>query len=315
MPTDASGPNIETLRTFALFAEHGEVKLTAKSLGLSDSVVSRRLQELAASPYGLLGKRGHGLVLTEKGHAVFPSVARMLRAYDQLIGRLANRDAAAEVLRIAAGGGLGETPFPGALAAFRLKRPEVGVRVHGCRGRDRIRGVARGEFDLALVSHDEAQARAIAGEAIRVRTLREQTMRVAVARQSPDGKRLEAWPEDKPVSPALLAELTLLGLDPQSGVRRQLDRALAAAGVPALPRVMVFPGGWSSALACARLGLGVAIVPTELATDPEPDLVVRPFLGGFSMADRVVTLADVQDDRIEDLVGCLEAAFASRTRP
>jgi len=310
MATDSTGPNIELLRTFAVFAADGEVGRTATALGVSTSVVSRRLHELADAPYGLLAKRGNAVVLTEKGAAALPGVTRLLRGYDQLVGRLTNREAVAEVVRVAAGTGLQYTPFPKALAAFRTARPDVGVRVHVCRGRDRLLGVVRGEFDVALVTHDEDRIRAVCGEAVGlcVETLREQPLLVAAETGSADGAKLAAWPEGRPLSPAVLGELELLGIDPQSNVRHQLDRAMVAAGVGVPRRPAVHPGGWTAALACARLGIGSAVVPADLLPGPDAGLVVRPFLSGFRIADRVVWAT--ADDRTGEFVTCMKAAFA-----
>ena len=214
------------------------------------------------------------------------------------------------MVRVGVGGGLAATPFARALAAFRIARPGVAVQVQVCRGRDRVRGVARGEFDLALVSHDEAQVRAAgAGAAeLRVETLREQSLVVAAAAGSDDGKKLAAWPAARPVSPALLAGRTLLGLDGQSGVRRQVDRSRTASGMPGR-RATVFPGGWAMALACARLGIGAAVLPADMVPPADAALVARPFLPDVRIADRVVWAAENADDRVADLVACLKSTF------
>lgn len=314
MPTDAGGPSIELLRTFALFAEQGEVGRTAIALGMSVSVVSRRLQELADLPYGLVEKRGNGVVLSEKGRTALPAVARLLRAYNQFVHRLAGREAAVEVVRVAAGTGLQHTPFPQALAAFRATRPDVGVHVRVCRGRERLAGVVRGEFDLALVSHDEDRVRAVCGDlaGLCVEALREQPLVVAAASGSEDGSKLAVWPAGNSVSPALLGQLALLGIDPQSNVRHQLDRALTAAGLPASARPSIQPGGWAAALACARLGVGTAIVPADMITSADSKLVVRPFLTGFRLVDRVVWCAEPPDDRVAEFVACLKSTFVPR---
>lgn len=311
MASDAAGLGIEDLRTFLLLAEHAEGARIAAALGVSASAVSRRLQELAGPPYGLIEKRGNSFVLTEKGNAVRRTVSGLLRGFDQLTGRLRNREALPEAVRIAAGGGFAATPLPRALAAFRAAHPDVGIRVVVCRGRERLLGVVRGEFELALVAHDEDRVRKVCREAagLCVETLRQQPLVVAAAAVSADGKKLAACPSGRPVSPELLAGLDLLGMDPQSNVRHQLDRAFREAGVAVPPEAAVVPGGWAAALACARLAIGAAILPADLTDPAERELVVRPFLDGVRIADRVVWIADADNGRVTALIACLRSAF------
>src|SRR5262249_39807041 len=78
MHSDATGPAIELLRTLSLFARHGEVGRTARAIGLSASVVSRRLGELQERPLELIEKRGPTPTLTPKGAAALASVNRLL---------------------------------------------------------------------------------------------------------------------------------------------------------------------------------------------------------------------------------------------
>lgn len=312
--TTATGPSIDLLRTLAAFADQRDGRRTAAALGVDASAVSRRLKDLAAPELGLLAKRGATFVLTEKGEAALPGVVRLVRSYDQLAGRLTGREATAEVVRVAAGTGLQHTPFARALAAFRAAHPEVGVRVRVCRGRERLLGVARGEFDLALTCHDEDRVRAVCGPAagLRVETIREQALVVVAGVASADGKVLAAWPAKKPVTPAVLAGLSLLGMDPQSNVRHQLDRALVAAGLPVAARPAVQPGGWASAVECARQGVGTAVVPADMIR-VDPALVVRPFLAGFRLADRVVWCEGQPDAPAGAFVAVLGSIFASET--
>lgn len=311
MPTDSTGPDLDLLRTFAVFAEQGEVKLTARALGVDESVVSRRLKDLQAGPHALLAKRGNALVLTDKGRHLLPAVNRLIREHEHLVGRLRDHDPFARSVRVAAGGGLAFTPLPGAVRVFLSRHPDVQVRVIGCRGRDRIRGVARGEFDLAVVSHDDGQVRAVAGEQaeLRCEPLRSQRVTAVAAADSPDGRTLAALPPGVPVPAAVLASLALLGLDEKSGVRRQLDAAFRAAGVAVPTAYALYPGGWEAARAFARHGLGTALLPEAVADGTAPELVARPVFGTYRLTDRVVWPADA-DPHVAAFVDCLKAAFA-----
>lgn len=311
MPADSARPDVELLRTFATFAERGEVKLTATELGVDESVVSRRLKELQTRPHALLEKRGNALVLTEKGQQLLPAVFRLLREHEHLVGRLRGHEPFARTVRVAAGGGLSFTPFAAAVAAFRRQHPDAQVRVIGCRGRDRIRGVARGEFDLAVVTHNEEQVRAVAGEQadLRCEVLRSQRVMAVAASDSPDGRTLAALPPGASVPSGVLASLALLGLDEKSGVRRQLDAEFRAAGVPVPKGYAVYPGGWEAARAFAREGVGTAVLPDALVVKVDTALTARPVLPNFRLTDRVVRPAEPDAHTIA-LVECLKAAFA-----
>ncbi len=311
MPTDASGPEMELLRTFAVFAEQGEVKLTARTLGIDESAISRRLKDLQTGPHALLKKQGNALVLTDKGRQLLPAVRRLIREHEQFVGRLRDHNPFARSLRVAGGGGLAFTPLPAAVTAFRGQHSDVQVRVLGCRWRDRIRGVAGGEFDLALVSHDAGQVRAVAGEHadLRCEVLREQPVLAVAAAASADGRTLAALPPGVPVPSAVLATLTLLGLDEKSGVRRQLDAEFRAANIDVPKGYAVYPGGWEAARAFARHGLGTAILPMALADPTDSELVCRPVLPTFRLTDRVVWPATA-DPLTAAFVDCLTAAFA-----
>jgi DNA-binding transcriptional LysR family regulator len=92
------------------------------------------------------------------------------------------------------------------------------------------------------------------------------------------GERLARALEGQAVPLARLAEFDLVGLDAQSGIRRQLEREAAETGRELHFRVEA--GGWAAARECAREGLGVAVVPLALLTVADRnDLEIR-LLGG-----------------------------------
>jgi DNA-binding transcriptional LysR family regulator len=230
--------------------------------------------------------------------------------YRQLVGRLKEQERLPEIVRVAVGGSFAGA-FPVALAAFREQYRTVAVRVQVCRGQERILGVARGEFDLALVTHTPEQVEfACSAPRLRVETLREQPLVVAALATSEDGQRLRSCPEKQPIPPAELLQLSLLGLDGQSGVRRQLDRALRGANVSGSLKFNLYPGGWATMLACARQGLGTAILPADRLAGSGAAFVVRQLPPEFQVADRVVWLAQPVNDRVATLVSCLKSAFA-----
>ena len=297
-----------------VFAERQEVGRTAQDLGLSAPVVSRRLQEFQGDPYALVEKRGNAVVLTPKGTAALPDIARAVRGYDQLVAHLTGRAGAPRCLRIAAGGGIAFTPLPQAIAAFRQSYPDTEVRVIGSRGRDRIRALVRGEVDLALVTHEEHQIRTLAGDGadLRIEVVREQGLLVVAARDSEAGTQLETTLDRSAVPLALLATWPLLGIEEKSGIRRQLDAAVASAGGAPL-RPVVYPGGWEAAFACARLGVGVAILPEGVCDRTDAGVVCRPFLPDVRVTDRLAW-RERDDDSVSAFLACIRSTLLAKER-
>src|SRR5262249_38269159 len=158
-------------------------------LGVHASGVSRRLRPFQEA--GLLTKVGPGLVLTERGRRALPALRSLLRQYDQLARWL--REAAREGPQapvVAARAPRAAYSLPPALALLRGRLTGWAVRVHVCRGRDRIRGVADGSFDLAVVSHDGDQVRAAAGGTLEGEPLADHRLCLLAARRTAAGEML-----------------------------------------------------------------------------------------------------------------------------
>jgi DNA-binding transcriptional LysR family regulator len=274
MRVDASGPPIEDLRTFLLLVDLGGVADVAHRLGVDVSVVSRRLRPFRER-YGLLRKQGGSLVLTERGRDVVPSIRALLHAYDDLAGLLSSRKSESPVLTIAVGGFGSVKLVPEVVARFTDRHPTWEVRGHVCRGRERILGVTDGRFDLAVVSHSLEQIRSLlGGQPVAVEPLPAKPFAVVARRSTPAGDALAAVPAGGVVSIRDLAEVSLVGLDEASGVRTQLERQAADAGVRL--RFGTAVGGWLAAREYARHGLGVGIVPFEILADADVgELLVR----------------------------------------
>jgi DNA-binding transcriptional LysR family regulator len=266
MTTDATGPTIEALRALFLFAEEGESKTVGNLLGVHASGISRRLRPFRKA--GLLKKMGSGLALTERGRQTLPALRCLLRQYDQLARWLKEQAREPPQALVVATGAPGAAYYlPPALALLRNRLPSCAVRVHVCRGRERIRGVADGSFDLAIVSHDADQVRMTAGTTeaeagLQLEALADHSLCLLARQQTDEAQTLEQLPEEQTVLLTWLARFELVGLDPRSGLRRQLEQRLRAAGLQL--RFGPDAGGWQAAREYARCGLGVALMPLSL---------------------------------------------------
>jgi DNA-binding transcriptional LysR family regulator len=93
--------------------------------------------------------------------------------------------------------------------------------------------------------------------------------------------------EGQTVPPSWLARFDLVGLDPRSGLRRQLEQRLRAEGLGL--RFGPDAGGWQAAREYARHGLGVALMPLSLLEPPDRDTcVLRLLPEDVQVRDRLV---------------------------
>jgi DNA-binding transcriptional LysR family regulator len=267
MRVDSAGPSIEDLRTFLLLNESEGVADVADKLGIDVSVVSRRLRTFREL-YGLLQKQGGSLVLTDRGRELLPTVRAIVQGYDALIGKLRRRPEKSNSLTVAVGNFGAAYLMPEVVARFSVAEPTTTLKVRSCRGRERILGVIDGRYDLAILSHSIEQIRPLLGDSpVAIETLAPRPFVVISRRGTPDGNALSDLPRDATITIRDLSRLNLIGLDEAAGVRTQLERQAADAGVRL--KFSTTGGGWIAARESARHGLGTAIVPVEALTDAD----------------------------------------------
>jgi DNA-binding transcriptional LysR family regulator len=292
MTSDAKEPSLELLRTLLEFAERGEVTAAAQALGLDKSGVSRRLGDLR-DKYGLVAQRGHTPVLSEKGRTALPAIRALLRQHAQLAGWLKDQEQQTQFLAIATGGFGARFYLPKAICRFSERQPDWQVRVQVRRGRERVLGVADGTFDLAIVSHDAAQIRAVlAGAriepaALRIEPLAEHLLYLVAGKDTPFGRELSKVLDGQAVPLSMLSAFPLVGLDIQSGIRRQIEARFRSTKAR-----LSFPyeaGGWEAAKEYARHGLGAAVVPFPLLTaDDRKQFIVRRLPLEYRIQDSLI---------------------------
>ncbi len=140
--------DIEDLRTFVVVADAGGVTPAALRLGVSKSMVSRRLARLEAElGVQLLARSTRGASLTEAG-ATFPRLCcqgqrrdRCSQRYDPPAGELSGR------LRIAAPLSFGPTHFASVLADMALRHPQLQIQTSYS---DRFVDLIAEGFDCAI---------------------------------------------------------------------------------------------------------------------------------------------------------------------
>lgn len=263
------GPDLSTvwLRVFLEVARHGSFTVAARTLGWTQSAVSRQISSLESALDGaqLFDRLPRGVRLTEAGRALVPHAEAVTESL-----RGARRELAA--LRELVGGHVQFGAFPTAdsalvprtLAAFRDRHP--GIRLSREEGLTPhlLHRLASGHLDLAIVS---TTGRAPL-EAYELHHLLDESLYVAV-------------PADHPLAagqgPVRLAQLA--DADWISGSAHPEGTLLEAALREGFrPRIAHIVGEWTAKEGYVAAGLGVTLVPALAADSVRPDVVLLPVL-------------------------------------
>ena len=153
--------------------------------------------------------------------------------------------------------------------------------------------MADGTFDLAIVSHDAAQIRAILAAArvelaaLRLEPLADHALCLVAGKDTPFGRELCHVLEGQTVPLSMLPVFPLVGLDLQSGIRRQLEAQLRGKSPDLTFRFEA--GGWEAAKEYARHGLGVAVLPLPLlARDDRREFIIRHLVPETRIQDLLI---------------------------
>lgn len=142
------------MRSLLAVAEHGAVTDAAAALGLSQSALSRRIDQLeAALGAPVLERVGRGVALTAIGQIALEEGKLLVQRYERLKARIHEHSTLeAGVVRI--GGGATAVGFllPRAIAAFRKLHPGVVFQVKEAGSRDIETAVAHEELELGIVT-------------------------------------------------------------------------------------------------------------------------------------------------------------------
>ena len=269
---------LDELRYLTAVADSDAVlKVAAEALGVKQPAVSKRMDMWRDYRPPLVEKVGNRDVLTERGREVVATARVICRQMDDLSGFLRKHQELPSTLYLAAGSLTSQWFLAPAIAKLSADSPATSYRTRVLRGARRIRGVADGQLDLAIVSHDETQIQTLVGSAaLTVTTLSTQALCVVTRKDSELADRLSRVLRGQLVPLALLSDLPLVGLDANSGVRRLLERQYVGTGKDSRLRFAAETGGWMAAKEFARCGVGVAIVPlAALSRDDENVLVIR----------------------------------------
>jgi DNA-binding transcriptional LysR family regulator len=212
------------LAAFAAAVEGDSIQAAADSLQLTQSAVTKRIQNLERRVGGQLLERGRfGARPTALGQTLYPPAKRALEALAD-VGRtveLFKADAGME-LRLSASLTTGEFLLPGWLAAFRSLHPEIRVQLEVINSRGVLDAVRQRRVDIGFV---EGLDPLTGLDAI---TIAHDQLVVVVAAD-------HRWAHRRAITPAELRSEPYLTRESASGTRAVAESALAGAGVELTP--------------------------------------------------------------------------------
>lgn len=303
VPVDVPDLSSVWLRVFLEVARQGSFTVAARTLGWTQSAVSRQISSLEGALGGapLFDRLPRGVRLTEAGRVLVPyaeAVAEALQGAGRELAAL--REVAGGRLRFGAFATADAALVPHALAAFRARHPEVGVSREEGFTPALLDRLTAGHLDLAVVS---TTGGGIPSPAYALHHLLDESLYVAV----PSGHPLTAGPG--PVRLGQLADADWISGGPRPE-GTLLDAALRQGFRPRVAHVV---GEWTAKQGYVAAGLGVTLVPALAAGSVRPDVTLLPVLDEGGPA-RAVYAATVRGRSLapaaEAFLGALREAAA-----
>lgn len=253
-PSLAATPSIRQIRAFLALAEQLQFTRAGQALNLSQPAITAQIAQLEA----LLGLRlfdrtKRAVALTEAGRNIRPlmeSLAATLEALRETSDALGQGRRG--LVRLAALPSLSARLLPTVITRFRARHPGIALELHDVVGDEVLRLVQEDQVDFGI------GPRPALAQGLEVAPLMTDRLGAVF---------LPGHPLDGGQGPVRLAEclrFPLVLTRRNSSVRALFEQALAeTGGAAAEPEVVLEVNYMSSALAAARAGLGVAILPAS----------------------------------------------------
>lgn len=243
-----SAASFASLRAFKEAVRAGSIRGASDRLGLAPSSVSRQIQLLEhqmGAP--LLDRSASGVVPTHAGRLVADFAQAVLHDFDSLRSDVNERRGIRRgFVRIAAVESTISARAVAAIAAFRLRFPEVSFQIRMLPAGRVIEAVKTGEVDVGVTFCAPPDT------SLTLLARFPEPVVVAVSSQ-------HDWAHRKTVSLHELVRIPLAMPELSFGVRRRFDAVAQAAGVELLPALA--SDSFEALRGFARLGAGGAILP------------------------------------------------------
>ena len=142
--------DLHLTRSFVTVAEAGSISRAAARLGLTQSALSRRIQQYEEQLGArLLTRSRHGIELTEEGRLALTGGQRLLSAWAALREEIRLHQGL-ETGQVRIGGGATAVSFilPTAIAAFQSKHPEILFQLKEAGSSEIAEDVLQGRLEL-----------------------------------------------------------------------------------------------------------------------------------------------------------------------
>lgn len=240
--------DIRSLRYFTETVRLGSFTDAARSLGVTQSTISKMVRQLEDElGESLLSRGTKGLGLTDVGTLVYDRGREILLAVQRLEQEVRDTQALARGSLA-----LGMPPminllFTEVLKHFRHSYPRIDLKLRECTGQEVEQLVARGELDagmsvLPVDPQDDIAMATVAAHQV-----------WAIAAEG------ELRGNAETISLRSLAQHPLVLLNDDFALTRLVRRHMARADVE--PRIEAQSGQWDWTVAMARAGMGVALLP------------------------------------------------------
>jgi DNA-binding transcriptional LysR family regulator len=208
------------LRSLLAVVQEGTIGQGARHLHVSQSALSRRLQQLEAELGAeLFSQSGRRVVLTEAGRIAAAEAAVLVERYERMKAELrAHLGLEAGTVRIGGGATAVSYILPEAMARFRKRYPGVRFRLEEAGSREVEAAVIDDRVELGIVTLP------VAAKGLDVRPLVRDRIVLVAAKEHALARR-------KRVTAADLQGQALIGFEAESAIRALIDKALRAAGV------------------------------------------------------------------------------------
>jgi DNA-binding transcriptional LysR family regulator len=245
--------NLRQLQTFVTVSRLGSLTRAASLLNLSQPALTKQIRHLEETlGVRLLDRNGRGVEPTRIGKELAPAVERLLSEINSVM--IDTRELAARsrgVVRVAALPTIAATILPAAIAKLKDQHPGISVRLNDKLAQRIVNLVKTEEVDFGIGSLTGADAE------VKFTLLLRDRMKVVFL----PGSALE---RKKVIELKDIAGLPLVLMDPESSVRKLVDRAFESIGHLAVPAYEATY--MSTAASLVKAGLGITILPSSALT-------------------------------------------------
>ncbi len=277
--------DLQLTRSFLAVAETGSITRAANRLGLTQSALSRRIQQYEEQLGArLLVRHRHGIELTEEGRLALAAGRRLLAGWEDLKEEIRLHQGL-ERGRVRIGGGATAVSFilPPAIATYQRHHPQVHFQLKEAGSSEIAEDVRRGHLELGIVTLP------VRSEELLAHPLMDDDIVLVARRGHPLTRRRRLAVQD-------LADEGFVGFEAGTALRQLIDNAMREAGlepqvvmelraIPSILRMVVTTGHLAFV---SRLALQNQQEVVELKVR---DLRIRRRLGVVSHRRRALTAA------------------------